>query len=523
MIFIYEGARPEFYWKYVRALSLELRDLGYQTKIVRNVTSGDDNDIYIIFMPHFLIKKNLFPKIKTKKIIIYNTEQLKWNAWNFLFEGLRKLSDVDIWCHSKTDYDYLTKNKIKVKFFPIGYSKYFEYKSENPHSFQNKNCVFLSYGGGLTQKRKDQMKKLISLKVIGNCWNMNDYKKMVDSHFLYINIYKRDDKEYWNPLRVFPLVANKCLVLNEYADDGIDVMKEISIIFKDVKEANEKIKYYLDNPDEAEKIISKHYNWFKENYSFAKLFKESGCAKSLSDLVKLNVVNKYNKMGTIYKNKKRISGSQSEIPKIILKKDQCEINGYQHFLMTKNQIIPKKYCGKFEYIKKFLSDNSKLESITDLGCSNGIVCFLAHHSGFKKIYGLDHDIECLKLIKNIKEHMNITNVFEKKYSFGDSFETSDIIIACALIHWIYSCTSLNGEFDRIIKYLRDHSNKYLIIEWVDPADSAIKSFKHIKFNSNIIKEEYNKNNFLTSLRKYYSKVNKVFSVTKTRELYLCEI
>jgi hypothetical protein len=227
----------------------------------------------------------------------------------------------------------------------------------------------------------------------------------------------------------------------------------------------------------------------------------------------------------VYKNSERADsgGSQSEQPTVKYQQGVCNIKGYQTFTITKTTInVSSKYNAKFKYIKKFLQKyRGTCTTVADIGASNGLVSFTASQLGYTNIYALDHDRDCIQLINNVCQYLQISNIQVEEYSFGDDYIASDIVIVGALIHWIYSCTALYGNFDQISSYLRNLTNKYLLIEWVNPDDPVIHTFHHTSFNKRVIKEPYTKANFIASLQKYFNKVDKVFQVKPTRELYLC--
>lgn len=230
---------------------------------------------------------------------------------------------------------------------------------------------------------------------------------------------------------------------------------------------------------------------------------------------------------TDYKNKNRphSNGSQSEVPTCKLIGNRCEVGGYQSFVLYKNKVVVTGgYKNKFNYIRTFLQEKQgQCHSVSDIGTSNGLMSFIANEFGYSQVYALDHDIECVNLIKAMTTFLNIDNVISKCYSFGQEHKKTDIVIAGALIHWIYSCTATYGNFDTIMKVFTELVGKYLIIEWVDPTDPAIKAFKHTSFNKDVISEDYNEVNFSNSLERHFTTVSKVFDVNNTRRLYLCEI
>jgi trans-aconitate methyltransferase len=229
----------------------------------------------------------------------------------------------------------------------------------------------------------------------------------------------------------------------------------------------------------------------------------------------------------LYKNSKRPTGSQSEIPTIKIAtspKLTITIGGYQIYTLTSDGVTPRKYGNKFKYIADLLKNSTEeCGSVADLGCSNGLVCFTALHAGYDRILALDHDEQCLEVIRRASAALQTDKVAPTKYSFGEPFEPTDIVIAGALIHWVFSCTAAYGSFDKIFEYLRSHTKKMLVIEWVAPNDGAIRFFKHTSYNKEVVKEAYTQANFLKSLNKYFSDSKLVLKVTPTRLLYVAHV
>lgn len=228
---------------------------------------------------------------------------------------------------------------------------------------------------------------------------------------------------------------------------------------------------------------------------------------------------------SIYLNKKRQNkGSQSEIPKVEFKNDEIIVNGYQRYLLINDNIVFKSKLNKYNIIKNLLKNlKANCNSIIDIGCSNGLILFLSDILKFDNILGLDHDIDCINLINNIKLKLNKKNINVIKYSFGDELnKSSDIICMFAIIHWIFSCTALYGNFYDIFNYIKKYVNKYLLIEWVEPHDKAIKIMNHINFNKNVIKEKYNKINFENGLKNIGEIKEIIHLENNTRFLYLVE-
>jgi len=216
-----------------------------------------------------------------------------------------------------------------------------------------------------------------------------------------------------------------------------------------------------------------------------------------------------------YRDPKRKVGSQKETPTVTFTQGVATIGGYQNYRLTNKCGVTclGNYRGKFKYIDSFLQ-NSDSDTVLDLGASNGLVSFLASKYA-KQISALDHDTECVSLIQKLIKFTNVKNVTAKQWSFGDPVEPADTVIVGALIHWVFSCTANYGNFTDIIDYLDGLTLKNLLIEWVDPKDRAIQSFKHTAGNP-----AYCLENFQSALKTKFKNVTKVYSVTATRSLWL---
>lgn len=229
-----------------------------------------------------------------------------------------------------------------------------------------------------------------------------------------------------------------------------------------------------------------------------------------------------------YKDPKRKIGSQSEIPKIDCNNNNITVSGYQKFLINKitRNITYKGKPSKFIYINKLLKQlNSDYNciSIVDIGCSSGLTSFIAFNNNFEYIVSLDHDPEYINTLKTIKDECNIKNIHESVYSFGDTInEKFDVVFCGAIIHWIFSLTADYRNFNLIISYLIQLTNKLLVIEWIDPNDVAIRELNHIKRRQKETDEEYTTQNFETAIKQYTNIISKENADMPTRTIYVLE-
>ena len=166
------------------------------------------------------------------------------------------------------------------------------------------------------------------------------------------------------------------------------------------------------------------------------------------------------------------------------------------------------------------------KSVADVGANNGVVAYMAMTLGASVAYALDHDKECISNIISANKHLDITNVHAVQFDFGDSHDAvkADIVIAMALIHWVYSCTANFGCLKKIIERLRNLANEYLIVEWVAPDDAAISIFHHTSFNPDVAKEPYTTENFEKAIRdNKCSIIEKIPSDRRSRTTYIIRL
>ena len=369
--------------------------------------------------------------------------------------------------------------------------KYFLKKQSN---YKNDDCL----------KREIHILKILNENKITWCPKLLYY----DDKLFILNYIGNEISEYNIPNDYLQQINKIKLELNQLNIQHNDIKLE-ELLIKDNK-------IYL--VDYGWASINNDYscnNLFKNKMKLGKVF----TFDDILDKLELLYNKKKDKLKLLYKRNN--TGPLSEKPKIKFNKENIIIDGYQNFIISKNKIIIKKKKNKYNLLFNIilkLSENSK--SITDIGCSNGMLCFYSHFIGFNKIYALDYDKEYLHTINLINKKLDIKNIYTKFFSFGDNLVESDIIVMSAIIHWIYSSTALFGSFNKIFKYIKPYIKKYLIIEWIGRGDSAIKNIGHIKINQNIHTQKYCKSNFVNELKKNIGEIIDIHQVENHRYLYV---
>lgn len=201
------------------------------------------------------------------------------------------------------------------------------------------------------------------------------------------------------------------------------------------------------------------------------------------------------------------------------------IHGYQEYVLTKdtlsvididNQLKRKRYVLEKYFTKNYLYDRSFL----DIGSNAGFFSFWALQNGAKEVFSLYIDDKYQNVIRMCCDKFGFTGINTVKTNITEWKEPTDIVLALALIHWIYSCTATYGSIDAAIKKLSDLTNYMLIIEWIDPEDPAIQSFQHNRWNESKIREPYSFNCFGKALNKYFDQWEYIGEVSSTRRIFL---
>ena len=103
---------------------------------------------------------------------------------------------------------------------------------------------------------------------------------------------------------------------------------------------------------------------------------------------------------------------------------------------------------------------------------------------------------------------------------ADWHEPADIVVALALVHWLYNCTAAFGSLSAVVERLASLAGDALIVEWVDPADPAIDFFGHLSWDAGTRAGPYNREVFERELGRHFARVRPIGDVSPTRRLFL---
>lgn len=207
---------------------------------------------------------------------------------------------------------------------------------------------------------------------------------------------------------------------------------------------------------------------------------------------------------------------------------EAHVFGYQQYTLTTTGVVAAKQS--YDLDKKIHMLDTLLyrdaltgKSFLDLGAAGGFFTFHAAIMGADAI-AVDIDEKHLNIIRQVAQHLHFDNVRVARKNIDEWTEPADYVNALAIIHWIYSCTSIMGSMEKMIAFLRGLTREVLIVEWIDPEDVAIQTFGHLDFNRQDSDGSYRRDHFIDALNHQFGCVKSLGeSRAGTREIFLCEV
>lgn len=200
-------------------------------------------------------------------------------------------------------------------------------------------------------------------------------------------------------------------------------------------------------------------------------------------------------------------------------------HGYQEFTLTKNSLtVSEEDAGlqkKRDLLAPFFRANYLSQrTVLDLGANAGFFSFWALQNEAAKAIALDMDETYLTMVKNAARRLGFDGLEVVRANFSEWKKPSDIVLALALVHWVYSCTALFGSVNSVVKRLAGMTRYMVVIEWVDLQDPAIKFFHHTDWNKRSIRGPYTRTAFEASLARHFARHQLIGEVSPTRRLYV---
>ncbi len=159
-------------------------------------------------------------------------------------------------------------------------------------------------------------------------------------------------------------------------------------------------------------------------------------------------------------------------------------------------------------------------TILDLGGNNGFFSFKALLSGASTATVVDLDAECITNLNRAKSHFLELPIRAQNQNIDQWSDPADVVLAFALVHWIYSCTSRILSLDGIVERLANLTRDFLVVEWVDPADPLVQGFYHTETQEGAKAQPYTFHDFISALSSQFSSVELLGEISPTRRIFL---
>lgn len=226
---------------------------------------------------------------------------------------------------------FLMDNGIKIKLFGSGWEDYPEFKD--------------IYGGLLESE---------------------EMVKVLNQTKIYLNLTRNGFGENTDvKAKIFEGGACKTFVLTEYGEVHLDLFKEGKemIMFNDEKELLKKVKYYLKNEKEREKIAEIAYKKIKKVYSLdvelKRIYKELDKKnEGIKELPKINKKIICLKWGDLFGDFESLKNKIKDHDYIYFKKGKCKNLMYREYLQAFSLEKTKKSisCCDYNVHSRFLGD-----------------------------------------------------------------------------------------------------------------------------------------------------------------------
>ena len=205
----------------------------------------------------------------------------------------------------------------------------------------------------------------------------------------------------------------------------------------------------------------------------------------------------------------------------VLNNSIVSIRGYQNYDVNVDnksiKALDKALESKTQFlINTFLGANISSKTCLDLGGNNGYYSLIMTAClGARESKVIDIDKDAIRNTKRLSQALSLEGLKATHKNISDVKEKADYVIALALVHWIYNLTTEFNSLEEPLNQICELTNEALIIEWVDPSDELIKSFKHLdgkKVDSN----NYCKENFIKILKENFDSVVPIGKVKNSR-------
>jgi hypothetical protein len=204
---------------------------------------------------------------------------------------------------------------------------------------------------------------------------------------------------------------------------------------------------------------------------------------------------------------------------------EARFRGYQEFafelgrqvLRPRNEALVAKDAA---VARIFTPEWMARRTVLDLGGNNGFFALRALLAGAAGATVVDLDSDCVTAIDRLRARAPDLSLRAEQGNF-EAWETpADVVLAFALVHWVYACTSEILSLRRVVGRLAALTRDFALVEWVDPSDPLVESYRHVQVPSGAPVEPYTFDRFLEALKQEFGRVELVGELSPTRRIFL---
>jgi len=157
--------------------------------------------------------------------------------------------------------------------------------------------------------------------------------------------------------------------------------------------------------------------------------------------------------------------------------DCLEVKGYQRYSVCRARVTSSDtyLTNRAQALEQIPFSGS---SVLDIGGNLGFFSIKALLAGAGHATVIEGDQLSAAAGKEIASSMSLS--LEYRHTLSDvNANQFDVVLAFAVVHWLTSCTWSFGSIFLTLGHLAEHAKRFLVVEWIDPADDAITSKKHV--------------------------------------------
>lgn len=212
-------------------------------------------------------------------------------------------------------------------------------------------------------------------------------------------------------------------------------------------------------------------------------------------------------------------------PRLSLTASSASFSGYQDYVLTRHGLhvmpVDGSLARKHDLLKPVLAPSLVAgRTVLDLGANSAFFSFLALQEGAAGATAVDLDAAYVAQVAHAARALGFDGLSVAHANISDWREPADVVIALALVHWLYNCTSAFGTVGAVVRHLAGLARHALIVEWVEPDDPMVTFFGHLEWTGDAPAGPYTRKAFERELASHFARLETIGDVSATRRLYV---